>query len=281
MKKMIQISSILLTIGILIMPTNGQVSLATQATAEVGGYTLWTYTDPTDYILRVAVGDLNDDGVDDALAGGRATNVYAIDGGTGATMWTYPSPSDKIDQVAVGDFNGDGVDDALAGSWDTTVYAIAGAAPPLTKLDVRLSVSKTYVDIASDWTLARAVVTNVGAFPAYSVWVIFHAPDGTDNATYYQQINHSRSKTVIWNLTNGNGLPTVKIPSAMQISYTISVEVRAVNCPTELVDVAIIVDPPIENQYNPLLLAGIFCVPLSIGVVGLVSYWKWRRKFSK
>lgn len=183
--------------------------------------------------------------MDDVLAGSADTNVYAIDGATGMGLWTYRIPKYQVVSVAAGDLNGDCVDNVLAGA--LACYAIAGAgeaALPMSKLAVQLTVSKTYVDIQDDWTLARTVVTNVGVFPANCVWIICHTPDGTDNYIFYEEILPSNSKTATWNLTSGNGLPTVKKPSAMQISYTISVEVRASNCPTELAEVEIIVDSP-------------------------------------
>jgi len=97
-------------------------------------------------------------------------------------------------------------------------------------------------------------------------------PDGTDNYIFYEEILPSNFKTATWNLTSGNGLPTVKIPSAMQISYTISVEVRASNCPTELAEVEIIVDPPLLMEGVMLL-----CVPISSGVFVLIWFRKrWR-----
>ncbi|MFX1255467.1 MAG: PQQ-binding-like beta-propeller repeat protein [Promethearchaeota archaeon] len=72
----------------------------------------------------MAVGDFNNDGIDDALAGSLDDNVYAIEGVNGTQLWSNTNPLDVF-SVAVGDFNNDGIDDALAGS--DNVYAIDGA----------------------------------------------------------------------------------------------------------------------------------------------------------
>jgi len=80
----------------------------------------------------MTIGDVNNDGVMDVIAGAsyNASNtpdgrVHAINGENGAPLWTYPV-NNTVSCVAVGDFDGDAFADVVAGSFDDNIYAIAG-----------------------------------------------------------------------------------------------------------------------------------------------------------
>lgn len=67
-----------------IYPITGgiQVGRSKQLTSEESSTTLWGNTVSTSLILAVSVGDFNNDGKDDALAGSWDGNIYAINGAT-------------------------------------------------------------------------------------------------------------------------------------------------------------------------------------------------------
>jgi len=97
------------------------------------GDTLWTYT-LDDGIRSMTIGDINNDGVMDVVAGaskGSTTpdgRVHAIDGSDGSSIWIFTpgSTGDTNGDVAVGDFNGDDYPDVAVACWDDYVYAIDG-----------------------------------------------------------------------------------------------------------------------------------------------------------
>ena len=98
------------------------------------GDTLWSYG-LGDGVRSMAIGDINNDGVMDAVAGaskGSSTpdgKVHAIDGSTGSEIWTFTpgSSGDTNGDVAIGDFDGDEYPDVAVACWDDYVYAINGS----------------------------------------------------------------------------------------------------------------------------------------------------------
>ncbi|KYK22450.1 hypothetical protein AYK21_03880 [Thermoplasmatales archaeon SG8-52-2] len=93
-----------------------------------------------DYVLNdgarsMTVGDINNDGVIDAVIGaskGSTTpdgRVHAIDGSNGDLIWTFTpgSNGDTNGDVAIGDFDGDEYPDVAVACWDDYVYAINGS----------------------------------------------------------------------------------------------------------------------------------------------------------
>ena len=97
------------------------------------GSTLWAY-DLMDGVRSMTLGDLNDDGVMDVIAGaskGSSTpdgRVHAIDGVDGSLLWIFTpgSSGDTIGDIAIGDFDGDMLPDVAIACWDDYVYAING-----------------------------------------------------------------------------------------------------------------------------------------------------------
>jgi hypothetical protein len=67
----------------------------------------------------VALGDLNQDGVDDIVVGGSDGKVYAYRG-TGAKLWEYDTGNAAIEgKAAIGDIDGDGWNEVLIGVGST------------------------------------------------------------------------------------------------------------------------------------------------------------------
>ncbi|MBU0497149.1 MAG: VCBS repeat-containing protein [Candidatus Thermoplasmatota archaeon] len=97
------------------------------------GTTIWTYT-INDGIRSMAIGDINNDGVDDVVIGaskGASTpdgRVHAVNGQNGAILWIFtPGASGYTNgDVAIGNFNGDAYLDVAVACWDDYVYAING-----------------------------------------------------------------------------------------------------------------------------------------------------------
>ncbi len=95
------------------------------------GDTLWTYL-LDDGVRSMAVGDINDDGVADVVAGAsyHSTStpdgrIHAIDGTDGSQLWTFYTGATNQD-VTIGDLNGDVYMDVAVGCFDDYVYAING-----------------------------------------------------------------------------------------------------------------------------------------------------------
>jgi len=98
------------------------------------GDTLWTYS-LNDGVRSMTIGDINNDGVMDAVAGaskGSTTpdgRVHAIDGTDGSQIWAFTpgSSGDTNGDVAIGNFDGDEYPDVAVACWDDYVYAINGS----------------------------------------------------------------------------------------------------------------------------------------------------------
>lgn len=152
---------------------------------ENGGK-LWQYTNSTWIVRVVAVGDFNNDGNDDALAGSLDQTIYAINGKNGETLWTYTIPGLEaaVHDIAVGDFNGDGIDDALVGNQDDNVYAINGVNGNLiwkytTNYDVfAVAVGSFNADGVDDALIGVRSVKGSGYFWSGTVYAI-NGADGT------------------------------------------------------------------------------------------------------
>jgi outer membrane protein assembly factor BamB len=95
------------------------------------GDTLWFYQ-VNDGIRSMTIGDLNNDGVMDVVAGAahHSSNtpdgrVHAINGVNGSQLWTYYTGSTN-NAVTVGNLNGDQYPDVAVGCFDDYIYAIDG-----------------------------------------------------------------------------------------------------------------------------------------------------------
>ncbi len=218
----------------------------------------WTNRDPTDgyYLTDIAIGDVNGDGIDDVITGGTDSTVYAISGIGGVLLWKNTDSNSMLSDIKTGDFNSDGTLDVVVSNHNYYIYVITGYTPPTTSLEATLTLSKTYVNLTNDWTIARIVVTNIGPFTAFSVFVVIYFPDGSDDLmAWFDTILPSRSKQSRYNLTSGSGLPTTKVVNALEVSYTVSVLVGSYNTPWLLVSTPIIVDPPLDEKFSQEELA--------------------------
>ncbi len=108
----------------------GEPSIVFALNGETGD-TLWTYQ-LQDGVRSMTIGDLNNDGIMDVIAGAsyHSTNtpdgrVHAINGETGIALWTYYIGA-TIDGVTIADLNGDDYVDVAAASFDDYVYGIDG-----------------------------------------------------------------------------------------------------------------------------------------------------------
>ncbi len=108
----------------------GEISRVYGIDGPTGG-TLWTYL-VNDGVRSMTIGDLNNDGVMDAVAAAsyHSSNtpdgrVHGIDGTDGSQLWTYYTGSTN-NSVTVGNFNGDEYPDVAVGSFDDYVHAING-----------------------------------------------------------------------------------------------------------------------------------------------------------
>ncbi len=95
------------------------------------GDTLWTYL-LDDGVRSMTIGDINNDGVMDVVAGASYHStgtpdgrIHAIDGTDGSQLWTFYTGATNQD-VAIGNFNGDVYPDVAVACFDDSVYAIDG-----------------------------------------------------------------------------------------------------------------------------------------------------------
>jgi len=95
------------------------------------GDTLWSYQ-LNDGVRAMTIGDLNNDGVMDVIAGAAYNPsgtpdgyVHAIDGSDGSQLWTFYI-GESINCLTVGNFNGDMYPDVAAGTLDDYIFAING-----------------------------------------------------------------------------------------------------------------------------------------------------------
>ncbi len=95
------------------------------------GDTLWTYL-LQDGVRSMTIGDINNDGTPDVIAGAAYHSVNTPDGGIhaingidGSLLWVYYTFSTN-QSVAIGNFNGDAFLDVAVGCFDDSVHAIDG-----------------------------------------------------------------------------------------------------------------------------------------------------------
>jgi PKD repeat protein len=135
---------IIIFLGILItLPTSISFSMINDDPKFFGesfdetGEVIWIY-DPFLFIKHIKTADVNNDGVEDVIAGeydsdnyDDPSKVYCVNGLNGNTIWTY-NLNDGVRSMTIGDINNDGVADVIAGAGkgpstpDGRVHAIDG-----------------------------------------------------------------------------------------------------------------------------------------------------------
>jgi len=108
----------------------GRISMVWAIDGRTGD-TLWFYQSD-DGIRSMTIGDINNDGVMDAVAGASYNSgdtpdgrVHAVNGTDGSQLWAYYTGTTN-NTVTVGNLNGDDYPDVAVGCFDDYVYAING-----------------------------------------------------------------------------------------------------------------------------------------------------------
>ncbi len=91
-----------------------------------GRYIKWTYTTGSYVFPSPAIGDINDDGQIEVIAGSLDRKVYALRGTDGSLLWFYITGSAVVSSPAIGDINNDGNIEVVVGSDSGKVYALKG-----------------------------------------------------------------------------------------------------------------------------------------------------------
>lgn len=89
---------------------------------------LWHRNMPGSVLALDRIGDLDNDGINDIVAGTWASRVFAFSGATGDTIWiaTLPGVAYCMKVVALDDVNGDNTPDVAVGSWDSRAFVYSG-----------------------------------------------------------------------------------------------------------------------------------------------------------
>jgi len=89
------------------------------------GTLLWKFKCGT-HPKSMALYDLDNDGIPDAIVGSESDYIYAISGKNGKLIWKFEAGSWVESSPAIGDINGDGKVEVVVGSDDGYIYAISG-----------------------------------------------------------------------------------------------------------------------------------------------------------
>jgi outer membrane protein assembly factor BamB len=91
---------------------------------------IWVYDiDENTYSIST-IGDVNDDGYEDVIAGTWGSGVVALSGYSenyqGTLLWNYPLGNNIMRVISCPDLNDDGYEDVLVASWSSYTEAVSG-----------------------------------------------------------------------------------------------------------------------------------------------------------
>lgn len=107
------------------------------------GEILWEHPATASMVGSASIYDINEDGIDDVIIGGRGANLFALDGKTGEEIWSYTFQFEDhpvlryarynfYNSSLIADQNGDGISDLLTingGNWEVPANSLAGRQP--------------------------------------------------------------------------------------------------------------------------------------------------------
>ncbi|MCP4632554.1 MAG: PQQ-binding-like beta-propeller repeat protein [candidate division Zixibacteria bacterium] len=139
--------------------------------------------------------DVNNDGLQDVLAGSWSNHVYCLSAIDGTEIWSS-SALDRIMGVKVGgDQNDDGIPEVLVASWDNTIFSLDGLTGEI------------------NWS------TPVGSQNGGDVWTLDNVPDvnddGIDEVTAGSfdcrvYLCNGHDGEILWSYDTGNRLKSVR-----------------------------------------------------------------------
>ena len=109
---------------------NGTHIYCVSGASEGNGTTLWIYNVGDNTYSLSPIGDINDDGYMDVIAGTWGSGVMALSGysedNAGSRIWQFPLMDYVMRVVSCPDLNDDGYEDVLVASWGNFALALSG-----------------------------------------------------------------------------------------------------------------------------------------------------------
>ena len=146
----------------------------------------------------IALGDINDDGIDDIVVGGSDGVVHAYRG-NGVKLWSYDTGSMSIEgKAAIGDIDQDGKNEVVIGAGSTFTTNVHGGLYVLNHLG-QLQCSFQTGDFNNDgWregVYGSPALADIDRNDGGKLEIVFGAWDG-----YFHLINHDC--TAVWKVNN-------------------------------------------------------------------------------
>tara|TARA_B100000315_G_scaffold259407_1_gene315357 strand:- start:15140 stop:18094 length:2955 start_codon:yes stop_codon:yes gene_type:complete len=159
----------------------------------LSGELLWRYEGFDAVSAVISPGDLNGDGISDAVGGfgGNSSDnrVAAIDGTsttTGSLIWEYQMNGDVQTMSNIGDVDSDGINDIIAAGWGDNVVALSGSSGDLiwqTEIGTVIMVTETLPDVSGDGIneiIVGSWASNVIVLNGSDGSVLWNYPTGND-----------------------------------------------------------------------------------------------------